>query len=269
MMELKNLGLLGCGNMGSAVARGVVGAKLLPAGKVFVFDPEPAVIQSPGYKSVDSWLELFQSADVIVLAVKPQVFQKLAVEWKEAFASSHLVRKTIISVMAGIRVMQMRDIFPDSFSVIRVMPNLCLSVGEGATAIASDGLSEENLALVEKIFQASGQTVRVSEKHMDAVTGVSGSGPMYVFEFVEAWTEAGERCGLSRETSYSLAIQTIKGALKLLESSGEEPSTWSERVRSPGGTTAEAQKVLDRNKFQETLIRAIEAAAKRSKELSG
>ena len=266
MTSLTSLGLLGCGNMGGAIARGVVAAKLLPSSSVFVFDSAPVVTQpleALGCKGITSPEELFQNAEAVVLSEKPQVFKTLTFP-----ALANGAPKTIISVMAGIRTEKLREVFPNSFTIIRVMPNLGLAVGEGATAIATDGLNEESLQLAESIFRSCGQTVRVMEEQLDAVTGVSGSGPMYVFEFIEALTQAGIKSGLSRETAYRLAIQTAKGSLKLLESSDDAPSVWSARVRSPGGTTAEAQKVLERDGFQDIIDRAVQAAVARSKELS-
>jgi pyrroline-5-carboxylate reductase len=264
-----SLGLLGCGNMGGAVARGVIAAKLLPPQRVRVYDTGTGAaraLETLGCPPAASPQELLQLAEVIVLAIKPQIFQNLAEEWKKAFSS--LKNKTIVSVMAGIKTARLREVFPDSFTVIRVMPNLGLSVGEGVTAIASDGIPETSLTLTEAIFNSCGKTVRVSEDQMDAVTGLSGSGPMYVFEFIEALTEAGMAEGLPRETAYQLALQTAKGSLKLLETSSDAPPVWSARVRSPGGTTAAAQKVLESEDFHAILKRAVKAAVARSKELS-
>ena len=265
MSGLNNLGLLGCGNMGGAVARGVIASNVLEADKVFLFDPEPKAmepLQQEGCIALGSPTELFQKAEAIVLAIKPQVFKTFKLPTLPHDS------KTIISVMAGIKTDALHRVFPISYTIVRVMPNLGLSVGEGATAIATDSIPEEAIRLAEIIFYSCGTTVRVEENLIDAVTGVSGSGPMYFFEFIEALTQAGVNAGLDRDTAYRLALQTGKGSLKLLETSGDAPSNWSARVRSPGGTTAEAQKVLEEGGFQELLIRAVEAAVKRSKELS-
>ena len=251
------------------MARGAVAAKLLPPNRIFAFDPVPAAthaLEALGCQGIASPLELFEAVDTVVVAIKPQVFKTLAQEWKRAFASQR--GKTIISVMAGIKTANLREIFPESFTVIRVMPNLGLSVGEGATAIATDGIGEESLQLAEAVFKSCGLTVRVTEEQIDAVTGVSGSGPMYLFEFIQGLTQAGISVGLPSETAYRLAIQTAKGSLKLLETSADTPSVWSARVRSPGGTTEAAQKVLERDGFHAMLIRAVAAAVARSKELS-
>ena len=264
---IKSLGLLGCGNMGGAIARGVVAADLLPAKRVFVHDPEPKAMKSLevlGCQAAGSLTKLFQQADVIVIAVKPQVFKTMSFP---PFPRGK-VQKTVISVMAGIGVSRLRKIFPKPFTVIRIMPNLGLSVREGATAIATRNVPEASIRLAEAVFNSCGQTVRVAESRMDAVTGLSGSGPMYVFEFIEAMTQAGMDSGLLRKTAYRLAMQTVKGSVKLLETSEDLPSVWSARVRSPGGTTAEAQKVLEKEDFHAIVRRAVAAAVKRSKELS-
>lgn len=269
MAELAALGVLGCGNMGGAVARGAIGSGLLPPKSVLVFDSETAAVRSLaalGATPVNSIGDLFTQADTLVLAVKPQVFRSQHAQIQAAV--SGLADKTVISVMAGISSGSLRSLFPATFQVVRVMPNLGLSVGEGATAIETDGVSSGALSRAEKIFGASGKTVRVTESQMDAVTGLSGSGPMYLFEFVEALTLAGVKSGLARDTAYALALQTVKGALALLEGSPDAPSVWSSRVCSPGGTTVHALHVLEQGRFKATLINAVEAAVARSKTLS-
>jgi len=269
MAEITSLGLLGSGHMGSALARGAVSARLVQPEHITLFDPEPAAmrpLEALGCRAAASPLEVLQKSQVIVLAIKPQIFTKLESEWKSAFSS--LPEKTVISVMAGIRSLRIRGVFPATCKVIRVMPNLGLSVGEGATAIAVDGLAESSLQTVEALFRASGITTRVSEDQLDAVTGISGSGPMYVFEFVEAMTEAGVQCGLARETAYALVKQTVRGSLALLENSKETPSDWTKKVCSPGGTTERALGVLQAEKFKEILAKAVRAATERSQALS-
>lgn len=263
------IGFLGCGNMGGAVARGVMAAGLRPPARVLVYDAQSTAVKffaAAGCAPADSPGELFRRAEIIVLAVKPQVFKEVSPAWKAE--SSGLKDKTIVSVMAGIRTAYLREVFPRNNAVVRVMPNLGLSVGEGATAIASDSVDEDSLQLVEAIFRSCGTTVRVAEDQMDAVTAVSGSGPMYLFEFIGAMTEAGVKAGLARETAYTLALQTAKGALKLLETSSDDPSVWTKRVCSPGGTTLAALGVLEKEGFHGIVERAVAAAKKRSEELS-
>jgi pyrroline-5-carboxylate reductase len=261
------VGFLGFGNMGGAVARGVVAAGIVPAANILVHDPAFAdeALAVQGFTRAGSAEEIFRRADVVLLAVKPQVFKEIAPAWTELV--SGLSGKTIVSVMAGIRAEKLRATFP-GFTAVRVMPNLGLAAGEGATAIATDGLVEESVALVETIFNSCGTTVRVSENQMDAVTAVSGSGPMYLFEFVGAMTEAGVTAGLAHDVAYELAKQTAKGSLKLLETSADTPEAWTKRVCSPGGTTLAALGVLQAEGFHRIVERAVAAAKKRSEELS-
>ncbi|HEX2611977.1 MAG TPA: pyrroline-5-carboxylate reductase [Fibrobacteria bacterium] len=257
------LGFIGYGNMGRAVAQGLLGTGLLVPSRLLVHDP--AATPPAGAHVAGSAEEVLREADVILLAVKPQVFAEAGAAWAELAAG--LSGKIVISVMAGIRTDRLRAAFP-GFTVIRVMPNLGLSVGQGATAIAMDGVPADSLDLAEVIFRSSGTIVRVTEDRMDAVTAVSGSGPMYLFEFVGAMTEAGVKAGLARETAYALAVQTTKGSLKLLETSTDTPEAWTKRVCSPGGTTLAALGVLQREGFHGILERAVAAAKKRSEELS-
>jgi pyrroline-5-carboxylate reductase len=261
------IGFLGFGNMGGAVARGAVAAGLVAPEDILVHDPAlaPGVLSGLGASAAGSAEEVFRKADVVILAVKPQVFREIAPAWTELV--SGLSGKIVVSVMAGIRAEKLRSVFP-GFNAVRVMPNLGLSVGEGATAVASDGVAEGSLNLVEAIFNSCGTTVRVTEDQMDAVTAVSGSGPMYLFEFIGAMTEAGEKAGLAEDVAYKLAVQTAKGSLKLLETSPDTPEAWTKRVCSPGGTTLAALGVLQTEGFHDIIARAVAAAKKRSEELS-
>jgi pyrroline-5-carboxylate reductase len=262
------IGFLGFGNMGGSIARGLVEAKQLPSTDILVCDLQipDSVLTRRGYTPAPRAQSVFKHADIVILAVKPQVFADKAEEWSRFVSGTE--GKTVISVMAGIRTGRLESVFR-GWKIIRVMPNLGLSVGEGVTAIAMDSAPEKSLQLVETIFQSCGTTVRVSEDQMDAVTAVSGSGPMYLFEFVGAMTEAGVKAGLSRDVAYALAVQTAKGSLKLLETSTDTPDTWTQRVCSPGGTTLAALDVLKSEGFHAILERAVAAAKKRSEELSG
>ncbi len=262
------LGVLGCGNMGGAVARGALRARLVEPAALRVQDPNPDRVRplvEAGAEAVADPQALLAACDTVVLAVKPQVFRAESERWRAGWAAPK--HQIVMSVMAGIKLENLRRVFPGR-AVVRVMPNLGLSVGAGATALAVDGSSADALGLAETLFGASGITVRAAEAELDAVTGLSGSGPMYVFEFIEALTSAGTRAGLARDTAYRLALQTAKGSLALLEQSGEAPGVWTERVCSPGGTTLQALRVLQEQGFAETLARAVEAAAIRSRELS-
>jgi pyrroline-5-carboxylate reductase len=271
------IGFLGFGNMGKAIANGMVAAGIVPAENILIRDPHLPIdfassLVQQGYKFAPSESELFEQSQVVLLAVKPQVAKAERDNWKTLFSSLPGSGKTFISIMAGIKAPWLREIAPQGAVVVRVMPNLGLSVGQGATAIATDAVATESIELVETIFQSCGTTVRVVEEQMDAVTAVSGSGPMYVFEFIEGMTAAGVAAGLSRDVAYELVQQTVLGSLKLLKPVDGVPSAspdeWSSRVRSPGGTTAAAQDLLRAEDFRGMLERAVLAAKKRSIELS-
>ena len=270
MVEFKTIGVLGCGNMGGALVRALVASGTAAPEDLFVYDTLPKAMETLrtelGVRSVVQAHDLPAHADVLVLAIKPQIFHHIA---PSLHPRSGPKEKVVISVMAGVTSESIRGYFPQDFQVVRVMPNLPLSVGEGATAIEVDGHSEATLLLAEHIFNAAGRTVRVTAHQMDAVTGLSGSGPAYVFEFLEGLILAGVKAGLTREAASILVLQTVKGSMKLLESGRESPSQWSVKVCSPGGTTIHGLHVLESSGFKGLLIEAVEAAVRRSKELSG
>lgn len=269
MVEFQNIGVLGCGNMGAALVRALVSSNTVKAQNVFVYDTFAGAMDSLkkelGVRTMVQAHDLTDQCDVLILAVKPQIFHHIAPGLKPKSGSKERV---VLSVMAGVTTETIRAHFPDDYQVVRVMPNLPLSVGEGATAIEVDGHAETTLLMAEHIFAAAGKTVRVSASQMDAVTGLSGSGPAYVFEFLEGLILAGVKAGLSREVSASLVLQTTKGALKLLESGKDSPATWSAKVSSPGGTTIHGLHILESAGFKGILIDAVEAAVARSKALA-
>jgi pyrroline-5-carboxylate reductase len=269
MVDFRTIGVLGVGNMGGALVRGLVRADLAKPENVWVYDSMvdtmQKFVQSTGVQAAEGAGDLFHRCDVIVLAVKPQIFHHIAPGLRNTAQSGE---RTVVSVMAGVTSSLLRGYFPPEWKVVRVMPNLPLSVGEGATAIEVDGHSEGTLLLAERLFAAAGRTARVSASQMDAVTGLSGSGPMYVFEFIEGLVAGGVKAGLPRQAAYELAVQTVRGAVKLLEESGEHPSVWTSRVCSPGGTTIHGQHVLESSGFKGILMAAVEAAVARSKALS-
>lgn len=269
MVEFQTIGVLGCGNMGAALARALVRTGTAAPEDVYVYDTLPGAMEALkkdlGVQAVVHAEELAQRSDVLILAVKPQIFHHIAPGLKP---KSGPREKVVVSVMAGVTGKSIRSHFPADWQVVRVMPNLPLSVGEGATAIETDGHSEATLLLVERLFSAAGRAVRVAGHQMDAVTGLSGSGPAYVFEFLEGLIQAGVKAGLPRETASVLALETAKGALKLLEGGREGPAQWTAKVCSPGGTTIHGVHVLESAGFKGILMSAVEAAVKRSRELA-
>jgi pyrroline-5-carboxylate reductase len=206
------------------------------------------------------------TADTVVLVVKPQDMSDVLTEIAPHLHPGQLV----VSLAAGIPTRLIEKHIPEGVAVVRVMPNTPALVDEGMAAIsAGSHCDDEHLAVAEDLLSATGRVVRVPEKQQDAVTAISGSGPAYLFFVVEAMIEAGVHLGLPRTTATELVVQTVVGSAKLLRETGTHPTVLREQVTSPGGTTAAALRELDDHKVRAAFISAMEAAAVRSKELSG
>lgn len=204
-------------------------------------------------------------ADTLVLVVKPQDMMGLVEEVRD-----HVVPgNTVISLAAGITTERLESMLPEGTSVVRVMPNTAARVDQGMSAIAPGRhCTEEHLALAERMLSSCGKVVRLEEKHLDAVTAISGSGPAYIFYVVEAMIEAGVVLGLPRGTSTELVVQTLYGAATMLRETHTHPTVLREEVSSPGGTTVAALRQLDDHKVRAAFITAMEAAAARSRQLA-
>ncbi|MCF0216252.1 MAG: pyrroline-5-carboxylate reductase [Fibrobacteraceae bacterium] len=258
----------GTGNMGGAILRGLLQAGSNPSDILF-FDPSDKIaseICALGAIRVNSFEEGIQKASVTFLCVKPQIFKVVSKDWEDA-VKKVAETKTFISIMAGVSRKALVDVLGEKNQVLRVMPNLPLTVGKGTVALATDGVSEETLRTAEKIFGIVGVTCRVAESLMDAVTGLSGSAPAYVFEFIEGLTRGGVKAGLTRDVALKLALGTIEGSVELVKQSGKSPSDLCAMVCSPAGTTIAGINALEEGAFRSTLIKAVEAGTKRSKEL--
>ncbi len=264
----KKIAFVGTGNMGGAILRGLLHSGY-SAKDITFFEPFDATansIAALGPQRIADFEPLVQKADVIFLCVKPQIFKTAATDW------SHILEKlsstpVIISIMAGVSRKTLLDSLGNKLSVIRVMPNLPLTVGKGTVAIATDSITEENLVLTESLFAPVGVTVRVPESLMDAVTGLSGSAPAYVFEFIEGLVRGGVRMGLSRPVAMQLALGTIEGSVEMVKKTKQDPGTLCAMVCSPAGTTIAGVQALEDGAFKGTLMHAVEAATKRSREL--
>jgi pyrroline-5-carboxylate reductase len=203
-------------------------------------------------------------ADVVVLAVKPQVIAQVLAE-----IGQDLSRVLIISIAAGITIDSILNQAEGAQRIIRAMPNMPVVVREGITALAWAGaITEEDKEIARAIFQAVGRVLPSEERLMDAVTGLSGSGPAYVFQAIEALADGGVKMGLPRQTAEVLAAQTVLGAAKMVLESGDHPAKLKDRVASPGGTTIAGLHRLEEGRFRATLMGAVEAATKRSQELA-
>lgn len=262
------IAFVGGGNMARALIRGLVGTATVDAEQIIAADPDEAKLRSLrdelDIRITGDNAEAVQAADVVVLATKPQVFAQLLPGVAAAIGPDAL----LISVAAGIPTRLIERALPDGARVVRTMPNTPALVGAGATAIAAgSNATEADLELAEILFRSVGISVRVPEEQLDAVTGLSGSGPAYVFAMVEALRDAGLREGLPEETSLQLASQTVFGAARLLRDENEPPEVLRQRVTSPGGTTRAGLDALSAAGFAEAIIGAVRAATRRSAEL--
>jgi pyrroline-5-carboxylate reductase len=262
------IAFVGAGNMARALIRGLVGTATVPADQIIAADPDHARLSSLeeelDIRITDDNAEAVREGSVLVLATKPQVFAQLLPGVAAALGPDTL----LVSVAAGIPTGLIERALPAGSRVVRTMPNTPALVGAGATAIAAGShATEEDLELAEILFRSVGISVRVPEEQLDAVTGLSGSGPAYVFAMIEALRDAGTREGLPEETALQLASQTVFGAARLLRDEKESPEVLRERVTSPGGTTRAGLDALAAAGFAEAILGAVRAATRRSVEL--
>jgi pyrroline-5-carboxylate reductase len=272
VLTKKKLGFVGGGNMAEAIVKGLLDSSLVASKDIFISDliSDRLEYLSKEYKvkTTDDNRELVKKSDILVLAVKPQTVKKVLESFSDLIDSN----KNIISVAAGISISLIEDTLcaksKKKISIIRTMPNTPSLVQEGATAICgSKHSSKLDIKIAHHIFKAIGQTVDIEEIHMDAVTGLSGSGPAYIFMIIEALSDAGVKVGLSREVSNTLTIQTILGSAKLARDGGKHPGQLKDMVTSPGGTTISGLHMLEEGGIRNALMNAVEMATQRSKEL--
>ncbi|MFP3868030.1 MAG: pyrroline-5-carboxylate reductase [Desulfobacteraceae bacterium] len=263
----KWLGIIGLGNMGEALLKGWLQAGLTLPEQVKVFDlsPERRELARQQYRvqiATDN-LELVRTTEILLLAVKPQGMAKVLAEIRPQIKDTHLV----ISIAAGLPINFLEEFLPQA-RIIRVMPNTPTMVQAGMAALAPGSRARaEDLQLTLQLFQAVGQAVVVQEKHLDAVTGLSGSGPAYVLMFLEALADGGVKMGLTRDTALLLAGQTLLGTAQLLFQSQKHPAQLKDMVTSPGGTTIAGLHVLEQGGFRGLVMSAVEAATRRAQEL--
>lgn len=262
----QTIGLIGCGNMGSAIAAGLLENRIAGSRRVFVYDSLPGkkrrIARLYRVRSAQNLADLVRSSAIVLLAVKPQDLSTVAKEIRSVLKSSHIV----ISILAGVPIQKLRRLLGGQPTVVRAMPNLGAQVGEAVTALASPKRSA--LQTAEIIFSGCGKTVRLSEKHFDLVTAVSGSGPAYFFLMMELLAKFGETRGLSKEAARLLAVQTALGAGRLAEATGDSPEALRKKVTSKKGTTEAALHVLFQKGFPKIFRSAVHQAIRRSKALS-
>jgi pyrroline-5-carboxylate reductase len=264
----KTIGFVGAGNMAEALIRGLIQGSVVAAEAIVASHPRRERLDELhavyGIHTTPDNAAVPGRAQIVVLSVKPQILEKVARELAPALTPDQLV----ISVAAGVDAATIEGHLFEGARVIRAMPNMPALVRAGATAIArGQHATDDDLAVAVKIFDAVGITVALDEGHLDAVTGLSGSGPAYIFLIIEALADAGVKVGLSRRNAQRLAAQTVMGSAKLLIDTDEHPGRLKDMVTSPGGTAIAGLHTLEEGGLRTTLINAVETATKRAREL--
>ena len=267
-MLTEKIGVIGAGKIGSAIARGVIQASLVTKANVMASDVSDALRQSMtqelGIKATADNGELCDFADIIVLAVKPQIVEPVAREIAKKLGHA----KLLVSVAAGVPLARIETHLEPGARVVRVMPNIACVVGAGAAGFAAGAhATAADLEKVGAILNSFGVGLAVDEKYLDAVTGLSGSGPAYVFLFIEALADGGVQMGLTREVALRLAMQTVYGAARMALESNKHLGELKDEVASPGGTTIAGIYALEQNGFRGAVMDAVVSATQRSQEL--
>ncbi len=264
----KTIAFLGSGNMAEALMKGLLNAGVASPQEVICSDTREArgaeLTQRYGVRFTKSNLTAVTEAQLVVLSVKPQVLGGLLDEIGPAIDGS----KVVVSIVAGVPIAAIARKLGRGARIVRTMPNTPALVGAGATALVrGEAATEADLSQAKALFDAVGKTVTVEESLLDAVTGLSGSGPAYVFLIIEALSDGGVKMGLPRQVAHDLAVQTVLGSAQLVRDTGEHPGKLKDQVTSPGGTTIAAVHKLEEGRLRATLMDAVEAAARRSEEL--
>jgi len=262
------VGLIGAGHVGEALIRGFLQAGLLPPEGIITSDVRETHLAEirgrHGVRVMTDNRALVQASQVVILCVKPQIMGRVLDDIAGEVDGRHLV----ISVAAGVSTGSIRRHLPGVERLIRVMPNTPVLIREGMTAIArSEGLREGDLEVARALFGSVGKVVVLEEESMDAVTGLSGSGPGYVALVIESLADGGVNVGLDRETAMTLATQTVLGSARLILETGAHPGELKDMVCSPGGTTIAGITALEEGGVRRTFISAVERATLRSREL--
>lgn len=255
------LGFLGAGNMAKAIANGIIKSNILKADEVVMSDPF-VTGNVAGIKVINDNKVIFNDCEYVLLAVKPQIFNQIVDELKETKV------KIVISIMAGVKMAKIKNILPNA-QVIRIMPNLPASVGAGMAGIAKDNnASKEANEFTKAIFESVGKAIFVNESDLDAVTAISGSGPAYVYYFIQSMIKGGIKNGLSEEAAKELTLQTFVGAVEMVKHSKDDLDTMIDRVCSKGGTTIQAIDTFRSYDLDDKIIEGIDKCRIRSEELS-
>ncbi len=267
-MPSKQIGIIGIGNMGTALLKGLISSKTESCENILIFDTNQELLEERvkefKVESAQSNTTLVRDSKYIILAVKPQVINKLLEEIGSFLNDNNI----IISIAAGVSISQIQKLIKKNVNIVRVMPNTPALIREGVSVICHDNsINPNDLDYIKGIFNAVGMVLELDEKYIDAVTGLSGSGPAYVFIIIEALSDGGVKMGLPRDIALKLAAQTVLGSAKMYLETKKHPGALKDMVTSPGGTTITALHKIEKGKLRATLISAVEAATLKSKNI--
>ncbi len=260
------VGIIGAGNMGEAILKGLLEKTDIKADEIIISDINSdrlnSLVQKYGVAGTEDNRRLVNLSKIIFLVVKPKDFKKTLEPLREYLDEN----KILISVLAGIKIEKIKKIVPKT-PVVRIIPNTPALIGEGAIGVSFDEDTKDKSQILN-ILKSLGLVIEFPEYLMDAVTGLSGSGPAYVFNFIDSLAQGGVKVGLSYSDALKLAVQTVIGAAKMIKELEEHPSVLRDKVTSPAGTTIYGLHALEKGNFKNTVMNAVEEATKRSKELS-
>ena len=265
---MEKIGIIGLGNMGESIMKTLIKEGFKKEALFFTEIKRERASQIEkiyGLKCTKNLVELVKKADYVVLAIKPQDAKQVI----HAIASYLNDKKIVISIMAGITTSNILSLAGKPLKIVRVMPNICVKVGEGVIGITSNHVvTKEERGKVQKMLSPLGHFVEVGEELMDAITALGGSGPAFFLLFLEAMIDAGVKIGLARDKAKAISLQVVKGTLKMLEEEKIHPTVMRDMITSPGGTTIAGIAVLEERAFKGNVIEAVVKACKRAKELS-
>jgi pyrroline-5-carboxylate reductase len=268
-MFKKELGVIGIGKIGNALVDRLISTKAIIKNNIIIYDIDDLrlndKVKELDIECAESNISLVKTAKYVLIAVIPQVIDKVLAEIASEVTEDHV----IISIAAGISISHIKKCINKHVGIVRVMTNTPALVGAAATVIAcNEKVNEIEKKFVQRLFNSVGIVVELAEKHLDAVTGLSGSGPAYIFIIIEALADGGVKMGIPRDIAQKLAAQTVLGSAKLLLETNKHPGELKDMVATPGGTTITAIHEIESAKLRATLIRAVEAASIKSKSLN-
>lgn len=263
----KKIGFIGTGKMGEALIKGILHSRLVPPSNIYASDLDYVKLQlmekDYGIIACEDNCDTVEKSDIIIIAVKPNIVPVVLEEIKES-----LKNRLIISIAAGVSIDTYENALPAGTKVVRVMPNIAATVKEAVSSIClGTAVSREDTDVAVDVFNAIGRTIILPEHLMDAVTGLSGSGPAYIFMIIEALADGGVHEGLDRKTARLLAAQTVLGAAKMVLDDGTHTADLKDMVTSPGGTTIRGIRVMEQYGVRVAMMNAVIAASERSREL--